>query len=693
MLVTRKKGERTTEIDATKSASETSKTTLSAPRATLKKVHSKIVRLVWSQSEPMTLQRLPALYDEAYDQKLNYKELGYSKLKSFLKAIPLIELETVGVNTLILLAQKNKRTASANSNQSTICVDLATVQSRVVQLVRLHSGPLDVCKLPALYRDSYYSNLDYKSLGFSKLKSFLESTQTIKLKTSVDGSILASVPRKKGTATVETNGTKPGMATPTKLWQVQSRITLLVSRHSDTVTVGNVSALFEETYREKLDFKGLGFAKLTRLLEAIPSIEVRKSNGGHPIHLVLCENGDKTHDATKLSVDSSSHVSGPRSECANNRYGCPDCGELQNRWALCLNHIKECCPELLNVKKGLQQRCMLEHKTCIVPRQDMTAAARPLRGASDPTLEIPKAFASFYEWATESREDKSDEETEDETDGILDAASVLVSKDLANDDNDAYAKERTGESENENDDTASEDLVNDNDITESDERKVGKSSRLWRVQSRVAFLIGRQSTPMDFNRVSLRYQEVFHEKLNFKEFGYSKLRLFLDDIPLVQVIKATKGALVVKLREKRTGEVMHETAHDPRDESLSSDVLKEFVENKDKCENMPLGDGLSGDDNVSVTPEAVADEGTSHAVADGVNLVESRIRELVVRHSPLDVAKMAKLYELTFHEKLNHSLDVKHSEFLMNIPLVAIGISTDMSTYFAYSTEHVLRGE
>jgi hypothetical protein len=323
----------------------------------------------------------------------------------------------------------------------------------------------------------------------------------------------------------------------------------------------------------------------------------------------------------------------------------------------------------------------------------MTEAARPLRGASDPTLEIPKAFASFYEWATESREDKSDEETEDETDGILDAASVLVSKDLANDDNDAYAKERTGESENENDDTASEDLVNDNDITESDERKVGKSSRLWRVQSRVAFLIGRQSTPMDFNRVSLRYQEVFHEKLNFKEFGYSKLRLFLDDIPLVQVIKATKGALVVKLREKRTGEVMHETAHDPRDESLSSDVLKEFVENKDKCENMPLGDGLSGDDNVSVTPEAVADEGTSHAVADGVNLVESRIRELVVRHSPLDVAKMPKLYELTFHEKLNHSLDVKQSEFLMNIPLVAIGISTDMSTYFAYSTEHVLRGE
>jgi hypothetical protein len=47
----------------------------------------------------MTLQRLPALYDEAYDQKLNYKELGYSKLKSFLKAIPLIELEKVGVNT------------------------------------------------------------------------------------------------------------------------------------------------------------------------------------------------------------------------------------------------------------------------------------------------------------------------------------------------------------------------------------------------------------------------------------------------------------------------------------------------------------------------------------------------------------------------------------------------------------------
>eukprot|EP00544_Gedaniella_sp_CCMP2646_P010493 CAMPEP_0202490678 /NCGR_PEP_ID=MMETSP1361-20130828/8010_1 /ASSEMBLY_ACC=CAM_ASM_000849 /TAXON_ID=210615 /ORGANISM="Staurosira complex sp., Strain CCMP2646" /LENGTH=641 /DNA_ID=CAMNT_0049120615 /DNA_START=131 /DNA_END=2056 /DNA_ORIENTATION=+ len=641
----------------------------------------------------MTLQRLPALYDEAYHQKLNYKELGYSKLKSFLKTIPLIELETVGVNTLILLAQKNKRTASANSNQSTICVDLATVQSRVVQLVHLHSGPLDVCKLPALYRDSYYSNLDYKSLGFSKLKSFLESTQAIKLKTAVDGSILASVPRNKGTATVETNRTKPGMATPTKLWQVQSRITLLVSHHSETLTVCNLSALFEETYRVKLDFKGLGFAKLTRLLEAIPSIEVRKSNGGHPMHLVLCENRDKTHDATKLSVDLSSHVSGPRSEYANKRYGCPDCGELQNKLALCLNHIKECCSELLNVKKGLQQRCMLEHKTCIEPRQNMTAAARPLHGAPDPRLEIPKAFASFYEWA-ESREDKSDEDKEDETDGMLDAASVLMSKDLANDDNDNYAKEWTGETENENDDTASEDLVHDNDITESGERKVGESSRLWRVQSRVAFLIGRQSTPMNFNRVSSRYQEVFHEKLDFKEFGYSKLKLFLDDIPLVQVTKATKGALVVKLREKRTGEVMHETAHDPHDESLSSDVLNEFVENKDKCENMrPLGDGLSGDDIVSVTPETVADEGTSHAVADGVNLVESRIRELVVRHSPLDIAKMPKLYELTFHEKLNHSLDVKHSEFLMNIPLVAIGISKDMSTYLAYSTEHLLRGE
>ena len=81
---------------------------------------------------------------------------------------------------------------------------------------------------------------------------------------------------------------------------------------------------------------------------------------------------------------------------------------------------------------------------------------------------------------------------------------------------------------------------------------------------------------------------------------------------------------------------------------------------------------------------------TLHAVA-AVDLVKLRVRELVIRHSPLDVAKMPELYEVTFHEKLDHYLIVKLNEFLMNIPLIAIGISEDMPTYFAYSTEHVVR--
>ena len=90
----------------------------SAPRVQAKKVHAKIVRLVWShQSEPMTLERLPALYNEAYDEKLNYKALGYSKLKSFLETIPLIELKPSGGTTLVLLARENKRTTSADSNR------------------------------------------------------------------------------------------------------------------------------------------------------------------------------------------------------------------------------------------------------------------------------------------------------------------------------------------------------------------------------------------------------------------------------------------------------------------------------------------------------------------------------------------------------------------------------------------------
>ena len=36
----------------------------------------------------------------------------------------------------------------------------------------------------------------------------------------------------------------------------------------------------------------------------------------------------------------------------------------------------------------------------------------------------------------------------------------------------------------------------------------------------------------------------------------------------------------MELREKRTGGVMDGTAHDSRGETLSSDVLKETVENK-----------------------------------------------------------------------------------------------------------------
>jgi len=537
----------------TSSAAEPSASTApSPPSPMLKKVQSRVALLVGRHSQPLNACTLPGLYEKVFREKLDFKGLGYTKMRRFLETIPSIELQfatkgpplflmlrencTVadtlemsperhndnGDSTSIapstIISENKPRGVDGNSCQvdsrgqhmagpkptrpQAVAAKRELIIERIELLVGRHS-PLDSGRLPLLYKEEFNESLDYKALGYDKMKPLLETMPSIELRTSSKGPPLILMMREKWT-TSDGGQSKIAMKThepartTVSVAETRARVKCLVSSNAP-VDMCDLPRLYQEAYSDGLDYKALGFNKLKEFLATIPSIRIQTSEESLVSLLYMSEaHSDERlnsgHDAPETSKSVSEFEENQEAVVTDDemRYGCTECGELQDSWGRCLDHLKVCCPELLDNRKGLQQRCMLKHKMCEVPKSRDTMSQS----------EMPKAFASYYDWA----------------------------------------RVKANEDDNHPDTTRS-----------------------------------------------------------------------------------------------------HSTDEESTEHSIDG--------------------GLAGDD-----------------------LVKKCIKDLVACHSPLDVANLPKLYQDAFNEKLNIGTRTSLKDFLTGIPLVAVGISEDMSTHIAYST-------
>ena len=82
-------------------------------------IKSNINKLVEKQrQEGVALSQLPSLYQESFGQKLNFEEMGYSKLKSLLQTISEIEVLKNSKNHLKVVSKKFSSQAHLSNHSS-----------------------------------------------------------------------------------------------------------------------------------------------------------------------------------------------------------------------------------------------------------------------------------------------------------------------------------------------------------------------------------------------------------------------------------------------------------------------------------------------------------------------------------------------------------------------------------------------
>jgi hypothetical protein len=257
------------------------------------------------------------------------------------------------------------------------------IQRRVQDLVARHS-PLDVCDLSQLYQDSYGQVLNYKSLGYGKLKSFLLSVPHITIEQKERRWYLSASFAQLGDQLRNDAVFKGGKLFGCLGCGRRSIVWGQLLNHMDTCCPDKIQG-------HKLQQKcriGHKKCKVPHLEEAIPVSSAESAfyrlygclNCGDlqgewmPTlqHMALCcperivECATDAFQRRCTIGDTMCDVPGHERRGESVRYGCPDCGKLQHSWAECLKHMQECCVILLEDKDGLMQKCRLVDENCEV---------------------------------------------------------------------------------------------------------------------------------------------------------------------------------------------------------------------------------------------------------------------------------------------------------------------------------------
>ena len=64
-------------------------------------------------------------------------------------------------------------------------------------------------------------------------------------------------------------------------------------------------------------------------------------------------------------------------------YGCLGCNQAIGKWGVTLQHMRTCCPDMVQSMQGVQQTCMYGNRQCILPKPTSGAALQKALDAWD----------------------------------------------------------------------------------------------------------------------------------------------------------------------------------------------------------------------------------------------------------------------------------------------------------------------
>jgi len=413
---------------------------------------------------PMKLCHLPRRYQKMHGEPINHKFSGYRKLKGFVQSIDTVETRLVDTEWMLFSsAQEQKvgqmetttsnevklidahavegplqisedsnvdgdarsdtetikdefsnrtvrQTISSTKKSTNNLSEASTTQKRVQLLVARHA-PLGMSDVSQLYQDSFGEFLDYKSLGFGNLKSFVDSLPLVEATKFRSNWILSSsssvdeLSREQSVSIVESSKVFGclGCGQQHTVWG-RLLAHMLECCPEKTIThklqqkcrIGHKKCAVPN--QEKMTKSNPSVEDMGKLYGCLSCGDLQGQWGPCLQHMKEC--------SPELIVDCASNAFQRRCTIGDGmcnvpgheqgtdlRYGCPDCGNLVGSWSQCLEHMQECCAILLDNKEGLLWKCRLGGEQCEVPGYDKAASTKShyneaTKGAAD-TNEAP----------------------------------------------------------------------------------------------------------------------------------------------------------------------------------------------------------------------------------------------------------------------------------------------------------------
>jgi hypothetical protein len=314
---------------------------------TLVAVQQRIDQLA-AQLSPLDMSLLPQRYSERYGASLDYKSLGFAKLKGLIDTIASVKIHMPsGASSWFLehemAPKKIKAPASMPlkrpQNNTTSSGPRTTprpdsIQRGIEKLVLLRS-PLDIGRLQELYQEEYGTILDYKSLGFKRLKA-----------------LVATIP---SVAILSQNGKSP---------------TMLVWRGNETLPVAAVAAMNRSATPEPTP----SFHELT----ARPGIGIESADLTKPLPVFQTSHQSRNEsEQESVGIDGAiSQFTGTSRACIGDRSAASSfremtlLGDAQSTGSIFLNTHEPFCLTAIGVQgagKSHTLACVLE--SCLVPSE------------------------------------------------------------------------------------------------------------------------------------------------------------------------------------------------------------------------------------------------------------------------------------------------------------------------------------
>ena len=258
--------------------------------------------------------QFPLLYQHLHGAALDFKELGFTKLRGLFDAsdkvkfvhdgraggtIYLCDAEVAAEPGPVLPSHLYPEVVAKSAlalpslGAGSIVLPPA-LELKLVQVVKRHGpteiGGVMIAQFPTLYKQMHGEVLGFKELGFTKLKDLLAASKSIQFVQVGAGGMIYLYPEvvAKSALALPSLGAGSIVLPPA----LELKLVQVVKRHGPTeiggVMIAQFPTLYKQMHGEVLGFKELGFTKLKDLLAASKSIQFVQVGAGGMIY--LCDN-------------------------------------------------------------------------------------------------------------------------------------------------------------------------------------------------------------------------------------------------------------------------------------------------------------------------------------------------------------------------------------------------------------------